>query len=172
MCFVLAPIQCITSALITIFTDSERDARSYLYVYFCYQRLILSCFAHIKREKKQIRSREEAREEDAGCQNLLRILWAAAVRDKAEQETLLNFLNMFSCSLSLCVDTWSDGMFPARSGFGWPNWTGVLLRMKGWVGGWMEELISPERGMESRSYKPTRRTAWTIWGQIPSGSQQ
>lgn len=51
------------------------------------------------------------------------------------RDILFNFLNRFSCSLSHCVDTWSDGMFPARPGFGWPNWTGDLLRMKGWMDG-------------------------------------
>lgn len=46
-----------------------------------------------------------------------------------------NIVNMLACSPSLCVDTWSDGWFPARPGFGWPNWSGGFLRMKGWVDG-------------------------------------
>lgn len=34
----------------------------------------------------------------------------------------------------------------ARPGFGWPNWTGDLLRMKGWVDGGTE--LSAERDEE------------------------
>ena len=91
------------------------------------------------------------------------------MRYKSRQKALLNFWNMFSCSVSLCVDTWSDGKFPARPGFGWPNWTGGLLRIKGWVDGGTD--VSGERRMENRSYIQAASTAWIRPAQIPLGSE-
>lgn len=82
---------------------------------------------------------------------------------------LMNFLSKFLCSLLLCVDTWNDGLFPARGlvlvGRSWPE---IFLRLTGV--GWVEELISPERGMERRSQHAYPSYRLDYWSRMPTMS--
>lgn len=91
------------------------------------------------------------------------------VKDKARQKAWLNFLNMFSCSFSLCVDTWSNGRFPAKPGCGWLNWTGGLLRIKGWVDGATDLSGETDGEQVIQAY---RSLCWDKQGQMALGRQQ